>query len=198
MNVKKRRQAKRSKAQKASKTKKTRRRPKDLTEILKSAATTAFIWGLVIVNLFLIASFINNKLASNPQDKTVATKNLENFESQPDTPKKDTAIPANKIEVEVLNGCNVNGLAARVTEYLRVKDFDVVSYGNYYSSDIEETTIIDRRSMNMENAKKVAEALGINRKGAVFAFLNEDKQLDVSVILGTDYKKLKGISKPGK
>jgi len=196
MNVQKRRKAKRSKAQRTSK--KTRKRPKDFSNILKSSATTAFIWGLVIVNLFFIASFISNKLPSSSQNKTTTTQDLTNVEPQTEIPVIDSGSSTKKIEVEVLNGCNVNGLAARVTEYLRIKGFDVVSYGNYYSFDVSETTVIDRRDLGMQNANKVAEALGINHKGAVFAFLNDDKQLDVSVILGSDYKKLQGIPKPEK
>ena len=201
MNIQKRRKSKKTKAQRTTKTRKSKKSQQDLLSMLKGAATTTFIWGLVIVNIFLIASFITGKISTNSQDRTASTKGIRDFTREINDDEDDTIkseAPVEKIQVEVLNGCNVAGLAAQVTEYLRIKGFDVVYFGNYVSYDIDKSTVIDRRSMNKENAQKIAEVLGINRKGSVFAILSEEKELDVSIILGSDYKKLLGIKKPEK
>jgi hypothetical protein len=94
-------------------------------------------------------------------------------------------VPSEIIQVEVLNGCGVSGLADRFTYYLRDKGFDVVNKGNYIQFDIEKTIVIDRIG-NTANAKEVAKSLGVNQN-SIITQINEDYFLDVSVILGADY-----------
>ncbi len=89
------------------------------------------------------------------------------------------------IQVDVRNGCGVSGVADRYTDYLRSKGFDVADIGNYVSSDVDETLIIDRIG-NMANAYKVAKALGIKNEN-VIQQLNRDYFIDVTVVIGKDY-----------
>ncbi len=95
------------------------------------------------------------------------------------------------IQLEVLNGCGVSGVADRFTDFLREHKFDVVNVGNYVSFNVDETLVIDRIG-NMANARKVAEELGVPRTN-VIQQLNDNYFLDVSVIIGKDYYKLKPI-----
>jgi hypothetical protein len=97
-------------------------------------------------------------------------------------------LPAEIIQVEVLNGCGVNSLADRFTDYLRLQNIDVVKTGNYESFSIYESLVIDR-SGNIANAHKVAKVLGV-KKGNVIQQLNDDYFLDVSIIVGKDYHQL--------
>lgn len=92
------------------------------------------------------------------------------------------------IQVEVLNGTEVRGLAEKVTNYLRSKNIDVVQQGNYKRNDILQSFIIDRIG-NKNNAKKVARALGINYD-QIRTEVNQDFFLDVTIVLGADYQKL--------
>ena len=89
------------------------------------------------------------------------------------------------IQVDIRNGCGVSGVADRYTDFLRSKGFDVAEIGNYVSSDVDQTLIIDRIG-NMANAYKVAKALGIKNEN-VIQQLNKDYFIDVSVIIGKDY-----------
>jgi hypothetical protein len=89
------------------------------------------------------------------------------------------------IQVEVLNGSGVNGVADRFTDFLRNNNLDVVKSGNYISDDVNESLVIDR-SGNMANAFKTAKALGIKNEN-VIQQLNKDYFLDVSIIIGKDY-----------
>lgn len=91
------------------------------------------------------------------------------------------------IQVEVLNGCGAAGVADKFTDLLRKNKFDVVQAGNYISFDIDNTMIIDRTGNNA-NAEKVASALGIDHKNIIMQ-KNENYFLDVSVVIGKDYKK---------
>ncbi len=97
-------------------------------------------------------------------------------------------MPSAIIQMEVLNGCGIPGVADRFTDFLRNNKFDVVNMGNYKSFDIDETLVVDR-SGNMANAKKVAKALGI-KEANVIQQVNKDYFLDVSLIIGKDYIKL--------
>lgn len=111
-------------------------------------------------------------------------------------PVKEEIINENKeqtasliIQVEVLNGCGVSGVADNFTSFLRTNGFDVVQSGNYISFDIDKTLIIDRIGNNA-NAIKVAKALGVSEKN-IIQQLNNDYFLDVSLVIGKDYLLLK-------
>lgn len=93
------------------------------------------------------------------------------------------------IQVEVLNGCGVAGVADQFTDYLRQHHFDVVQIGNYISFDVEKSIVIDRTG-NMMNAFKVADTLGVSRKN-VIQQKNNNYFLDVSFIIGKDFNSLK-------
>lgn len=102
-------------------------------------------------------------------------------------------VPADIIQVEVMNGCGVNGVADRFTDYLRDSNVDVVKIGNYIQFDIDESMVIDRIG-NKSNAEQVAEILGI-KKGNVITQLNDDYFVDVTIVIGRDYFKQTPINK---
>jgi len=93
------------------------------------------------------------------------------------------------IQVEVLNGCGVGGVAERFTEYLRANGCDVVSTSNYSQFDVQQTIVIDRTGKSV-NAEHVAELLGVKN---FITQKNKEYFLDVSIIIGNDYNKLKAI-----
>jgi hypothetical protein len=88
------------------------------------------------------------------------------------------------IQVEVLNGCGISGVADRFTDYLRNNNFDVVNVSNYITKDISNTLVIDRRG-NRANALKTARMLGVKPEH-VIQQLNDDYFVDVTVIVGKD------------
>ena len=97
--------------------------------------------------------------------------------------------PSKIIQLEVLNGCGIGGVADKITSYLRQNNFDVVQIGNYKSFDIDNTLVVDRTGKKI-NALKVAESLGIDPKN-VIQQINNDYFLDVSLIIGRDFNHLK-------
>ncbi len=92
------------------------------------------------------------------------------------------------IQIEVLNGCGVPGLATRFTNILRSNGFDVVSSGNFESFDITESLVIDRNG-NMDNAREVARSIGIP-ENRVLQEISPDFYLDATVVIGSDYESL--------
>ncbi len=93
------------------------------------------------------------------------------------------------IQLEVLNGCGVAGLANQFTSALRRNGFDVVETGNFDNFDMQETIVISR-TFNTENAERIAKALGIAPKNIIVE-ASEDFYLDATIVIGSDYKSLK-------
>jgi len=111
-------------------------------------------------------------------------QNLNSY-NKLDSSKKILSTP---VQVEVLNACGTAGAADKVTNFLRNRKFDVVQMGNYRTFDIDESIVIDRKG-NMKTAEDIADSLGINKLN-VIQQVNKNYLLDVSIIVGKDYKKL--------
>jgi len=102
-------------------------------------------------------------------------------------------ISAAKIKIEVLNGCGVSGVADKLTNYLRENKIDVVNLGNYRSFEIENSIIIGRNK-KIKNAELVASLLGLDQNSVILQ-INPDYLLDVTFILGKDYRNLIPLKK---
>lgn len=100
----------------------------------------------------------------------------------------DPALVSNVIQLEVLNGCGVPGIATRYTGSLREYGFDVVETGNFDHFNVENSLVISR-SGNMENALRVAKAIGIPET-RVLREQSPDFYLDVTLIIGADFETL--------
>ena len=98
--------------------------------------------------------------------------------------------PNQNIEVEILNGCGVPSLAAKTTDFLRSKHFDVVYSGNA-KNQLYQHTMILQRNEKIESLKKIADSFGLELDDSkhIIIVLDESLCLDVTVILGADYRK---------
>ena len=98
--------------------------------------------------------------------------------------------PNQSIEVEVLNGCGIPYLAAKTTDYLRSKKFDVVFSGNA-KNQLYPHTMILQRNEKIESLKKIADSFGLELDDSKHIIIVPDESLclDVTVILGADYRK---------
>lgn len=149
---------------------------------MKSSFLNYIINGIIILFLIIVCylgfSLINNSIKSDKDAKEIT-----------DTTKSITNQPNLSIQLDVQNGTNENGVATKFTEYLRKNGVDVVEIGNYKSTDIERTLIIDR-SGDRNKAKKVAQTLGVGERN-IIQQLNNSLYLDVTVVIGKDFKELK-------
>ncbi len=93
------------------------------------------------------------------------------------------------LQINVLNGCGINGVGTTMTKYSRKLGYDVVEMGNYKTFDVEQSMIIDR-SGKMNDARELALSLGINSKNVIQQFSN-DQMVSASIVIGKDYKSLK-------
>jgi hypothetical protein len=111
-----------------------------------------------------------------------------------DLPVKPETVQGGKphtIQLDVLNGSGVSKVSQRFTDYLRARGFDVVEMGNYKDSKVEQTRIIDRAGQSAA-AEQVAEALGVPKERVVQE-IDRNSYLDVSVVIGKDFRLLKPL-----
>lgn len=147
---------------------------KDLLNYLLNGTIILFL----ILVIYFSFSLINNSLKSEKEVKDI-TDSSKNLTNQPNL----------TIQLDVQNGTRENGIATRITEYLRKNGLDVVEIGNYKSKDIEKTLIIDR-SGDKNKAMRVAKILGLDNRN-VIQQLNSSLYLDVTVVIGNDFNELK-------
>ncbi len=91
-----------------------------------------------------------------------------------------------KIKVEILNGTNVPDLARRLTYVMRRDSFDVLIYGTS-KIKLKKTVVVERRDSSMRYSSHVASWYGIKHKTIE---IDPDHIIDVSVVIGSDYKKI--------
>lgn len=145
-----------------------------------------FIGVLSIIIIAFVYSWIDRTVFTEkrPEMEFITDKGrTESLTTKFYSPKK-----YRDVEIEVLNGCGVTGLAQRFTDLLREEGFDVVKTENAENFDFPETIVLDR-SGKLWKSYRVARAIGIDSSN-VIQQINEDLLLDVSVIIGKDYGKL--------
>lgn len=98
-----------------------------------------------------------------------------------------TPLP-NPIRVEILNGCGVTQVAARLRNKARMLGLDVIHEGNAPSFDHLHTMVIDL-SGDLDQARRVANVLRIPH---LIQQKKEDqfRLADVSIIIGRDYRRI--------
>jgi hypothetical protein len=89
-----------------------------------------------------------------------------------------------RVRVEVLNGGGRSGMAKAATDALRDRGFDVVDVGNWSTFD-EPTSFVVNRMPGLEDARRVADLLGI---GEVRGDTTENLYVDVTVVLGQEWE----------
>ena len=96
--------------------------------------------------------------------------------------------PQETIRVEVLNGCGVPQVAARLTRRVRSLGLDVIHEGNAESFGFLPTIVIDRRG-DLAKARHVAAVLGVPH---CIQQIAEDafRLADVTVVIGSDFKRM--------
>jgi len=150
--------------------------------------------GIVILSLLLIAfifSFSNRQIQTGVPIKVTFPEPIE-------TPGPAVNIyelnPVLDIDVEVLNGCGVPGLAGKVSEFMRTHNVDVVRSENADHFNYDKTQII-LRNENRDGLKIVAESFGFDVKNSSRVLHLPDEQLsvDITVIIGSDFGSLKPL-----
>ena len=113
---------------------------------------------------------------------------LSRFIARPASERPGNNNTGRRIQVSVLNGSGIPGIAMKVTEHLRSLGYDVVEIGNYERSRIDRSLVIDWMN-DTTVAGKIAEAMGIQQEWIVRKKSTREL-VDISVILGNDHRQL--------
>jgi len=116
-----------------------------------------------------------NKILSGNSNTVMKSDSLSNVKTQ-------------TLQIDIQNGTGLKNISDKFAIYLSSKGYDVVDVGNFSSSDVKTSMIVDRAG-NMQNAKHVALALGID-VNYVIQQLNKNYVLDATVVIGKDYAEL--------
>ena len=162
----------------------------------KSKPQTKFVYNVLIIVLAVVIigfiysfaqkSFSDGVTLQNPQlnanQKTQLALDL--YEEN----------PILDIKVEVLNGCGEKGIAAKIADFLRTEHIDVIRSENADNFDYERTILI-QRSYDFTNLKTVASALDfdVNNEDQVITQPSSTADVDITLILGKDYRSVKPI-----
>ncbi len=144
-----------------------------MAESLKTKNTllniTLFILGLliffVLYNLYL----------------SLQTSQDEDLEEQNNTGRI--------IQVRVLNGTQTDGLAKKLSDFLRSKNFDVVVQGNYSTRDVKKTFIIDHLG-DKKVLRRTIRLLKLDPDQVKMDIKKEFELTDITIVIGEDYQKL--------
>lgn len=122
----------------------------------------------------------NPDLTNEPQVKSA----VELYESN----------PISEITIEVLNGCGEKGLAATIADFLRSERIDVIRSENADNFHYA-TTMLIQHSDELYNIKTVAKILDldINDSERVLFLPESDSDVDLTLILGSDYRAVKPL-----
>jgi len=168
-----------------------RKKSADKKQTASSWAINFVIGSLVVVVLGFAFSTVNRfQRNQSPSSMDLSLEeSIRNYDQEKSIAAelyKQKAYP--DVWVEILNGNGVSGIASKFTEYLRDAGFDVQRTENADRFNYEHTMVIDR-SKNPEKAQAVAKALNIDSQ-YVQSEPNKSLHLDVTVILGKDYRQL--------
>lgn len=130
---------------------------------------------MAIIVIVLLGSFVYRVFFTEKIDSSV-------FE------RENEQVAKEKIQISILNGCGVDGLAAKAKQFMFRKNFDVVNIGNF-DSTVVRSFIIDRVG-NRDAAERSAEAFGIN-DSLIIIDVDSSRYLMNTIVLGKDYKYLK-------
>jgi hypothetical protein len=93
------------------------------------------------------------------------------------------------IQVRVLNGTQTDGLAKKLSDFLRSKNFDVVVQGNYSTRDVKKTFIIDHLG-DKKVLRRTIRLLKLDPDQVKMDIKKEFELTDITIVIGEDYQKL--------
>jgi len=163
--------------------------------------------ALMVVQLVLLIGFWIDRSRSSDGDRAevaVMEKTLpdealatrQKDEPSPPSPAEEAQIEplaeaegSEPVKVQILNGCSVTGIAAKMRDFLVNNGYDVRDVGNAARQDYSQSRIIDRGS-NMDVARELAKLLGLSESQISRQTAATNPQVDLTLIIGRDYKRL--------
>ena len=144
-----------------------------------------FTFLLLTVSLVSLFLFSKRDSYSKEYDRNNLSSLLKKTQSEIET--------GYKVQVSVLNGCGVKGIADLYTNFLRNMGYDVIDYGNAKHFEYSKTKLLVHNKNHKDFIYEVVELLEINPEHMEY---NYDKNIfyDLTLIIGSDYTNLDSFS----
>lgn len=162
---------------------------------LASVITAAVIYKDDIMGLLPFDKFNFSSGNKNHANTEQEVQRLPVEEEVKEEPKPFTPIQK-RIQVEVLNGCGVPGIAKKFSDHLKKNNYDVVNSGNYLENgranfNVSKTRIVDqiKSPENIARANELADLLEID-ENLIESFENPSPIADLTIIIGKDYNQI--------
>jgi len=139
---------------------------------IKEKVNSVLILLLIVVNVILIAHLVQRFIVD--YSPTISAIDLVNQK---------------RIQVRVLNGCGISGLANSFAEFLKRNDYDVVETGNAETYDYPTTLLIDHNTREQKEIEKLCRTLDISTN-LIIRLTTADAAADATIIIGSDYESL--------
>ncbi len=163
--------------------------------ILASIVTAAVIYKDDIMGLLPFDNFDFSISDTNSTNTEQEVQRLPVEQEVKEEPKPFTPIQK-RIQIEVLNGCGVPGIAKKFSDHLKKNNYDVVNSGNYLENGranfkVSKTRIIDqiKSQENIARANDLADLLEIDQN-LIESFENPSPIADLTLIIGKDYNQI--------
>ncbi|HNW58464.1 MAG TPA: LytR C-terminal domain-containing protein [bacterium] len=140
----------------------------------KKGGKNILIWGLLVINVVLIASLLKKIVLPSGTPTTI--------------------VDSSTTSVAVLNGCGAKGVANVFADALREKHYNVVAVGNADTFDYEKSVLINRGQVENKEVERIASIVGVSRD-RILVIESKTAQSDVELVIGTDYKDLRAYRK---
>lgn len=138
------------------------------------------------VEVPVVISTVQDTTVVVPPDSTLDSIKEAETKLVPKTPDLKKVLPS----VTLFNGCGVKGIGARAKSALEKMGFQVVEVRNARSYNYKKSEVLDRRE-DLSMGRVLADSLGISKQLAAWDTTRSDRDADVSLIVGSDFRKLR-------
>ena len=160
----------------------------------KRGGRRILLFFILVIILGSVSYYFYNLNFKNelPESAESGTEEISKSSAEPVEEEEQQPSPmVHTIQVEILNGCGVNGVAKIFQSILRDNGIDVVNTENYVVKgkvfwDVDKTFVIDQIGV-AEQAKSIAKILQIPLTN-IESRENPAAIYDISVVVGKDYK----------
>ena len=120
---------------------------------------------------------------SNKTNSSNTTSNEASNKITNTTSTETTTTQSSKIKIELLNGSGESALLTKATNALKKAGYNVYKTGTTTSTS--KTTIVNKTAVPSVNTTNIKELLGC---GSISSSISSNSTVDITVILGKDYK----------
>ena len=117
------------------------------------------------------------------QNGTTETSTSDNTNTSTNSTSSSSTTKNSAIKIELLNGSGDSTLLNKATKALKNKGYNVYKTGT--TSSTAKTTIVNKKAVSTDTTSDIKDVLGV---GSISSSTSSSSTVDITVVLGKDYK----------